>query len=527
MKKKRFIIGSMIIFLGIIMITLGMHYKYRLAIRKQPPSDKWSKEVIISNGNIKARPGIEKINENYYIVHNDGSNLKMLKIDDLGTKLKEVEVDGKSEFISCIEIYNEEENMFLSWIYSKKGIKNLVTVKLDKELNIVNTEKIENIVSSKKVDNNLRLIAYNDKVEIQDIDGTLLDTIKDSSIENSTAAKMDEGYLITYYNPESSMLRAAIFSNNMISKTEDVIMLSKGRSSTFGNMALAYENGEAHLIMENYSKGEFTGTNHVEFSTSDFKGQIEKLSYDNNNRFIKDIAPIKTEEGAGFMATALREYGKKQVNRDVMSFNLSDIKNGYIEEFDFASRSKNLSYLSNGSDEVAVYADYNDFNNYNLCMVSTSQQFKDKYNEVNSKEVKLAIGDIIDSFAYCIAYIFTIGIGWMFPALAIMGVFTFFDYKFNEKQRKIGLIICGVLATIMKIYVIKNVFYVQNLHMLSESMKSFGVGAGICIAASILSYGYAYKRYCDDTEVVTLIRSSTGLMIDTILTLMVFVPFIK
>ena len=138
MKKRRFIIGSMIIFFAIIVTTLGFHYKYRLGIRKQPPSEKWSKEVIVSNGNIKARPGIEKFNENYFIVHNDESKLKVIKVDDLGTKLKEIEIDGESEFISSIEMYNKEGNIFLSWIYNKKGIKNLVTVKLDEELNIGN-----------------------------------------------------------------------------------------------------------------------------------------------------------------------------------------------------------------------------------------------------------------------------------------------------------------------------------------------------------------------------------------------------
>lgn len=528
MKKKRFIIGSMIIFLAIITMILGMHYKYRLGIRTQPPSEKWSKEVVVSNGNITTKPAIKKINNNYFIAHNDGSKIKIIKTNDLGVKLKETEIDGESEFINSAEIYNEKEKIFLSWIYNKKGTKTLNTIKLDEELGIGDKESIEDIVGSKKIDEKLRAIAFNNRIEIQDIEGTLLGTIEGSGIENLAAVKTDNGYLITYYNTESAMLRAATFDdNNKMIKNADVIMLNKGSSSTFGNMALAYEDGKAHLIMENYSKGEFTGTNHIEFSINDLKGELGKLEYGNNNSFIKYAEPIKTEDGVGFMVTAIRVYGKKQVNRDVMSFNVKDIKDGKIQKLDYASRSMNLSYLSSASEDVALYADFNDVNNYNLCMTSTSQKFKDEYNKVNSKEKELAMGDMIESLGYSISYMFTIGIGWMFPALAIMGVFTFFDYKFNEKQRKIGIVICGVLATLMKIYVIKNVFYVDNLYMLTESMKSIGVGVSICIASSILAYGYAYKRYCQDTEVITLLRTGTALVIDAILTLIVFVPFIK
>jgi hypothetical protein len=73
------------IFIGVCGVHFNRHYLFRI----QPPSDEWSKEMVISHGNISVTPKIIGYKGGYIITHDDGNRIKLIRIDKAGNIINE------------------------------------------------------------------------------------------------------------------------------------------------------------------------------------------------------------------------------------------------------------------------------------------------------------------------------------------------------------------------------------------------------------------------------------------------------
>lgn len=88
----------------IIVILFSFHTYININNRTKPPSDKWSKEVLIAESNITTPPKIIKYKNNYLMAYNDGSNVEIRETSDLGVteKVTEIKSQYKNRLISYL-----------------------------------------------------------------------------------------------------------------------------------------------------------------------------------------------------------------------------------------------------------------------------------------------------------------------------------------------------------------------------------------------------------------------------------------
>jgi len=202
------------------------------------------------------------------------------------------------------------------------------------------------------------------------------------------------------------------------------------------------------------------------------------------------------------------------------------IEVGKTIEKNYVSRSDTLSIYAVPIDDIVFFADFKDKNNYEVYMTSKNQEFKELHNGVRSSEKKKALLDTIEGLMFAAAYLFIIGIKWLFPAFVLISLFSFLDYNFKERGKlKIYMGIC-VISTILKVLTIRSVFYMRYSNYMPPILSAILVGIIISMIISTITYYVSYLMYKKDVEVMPLFKFAPALLLDSFLTLMVFVPFI-
>jgi hypothetical protein len=112
MKKKMYIISFVVLFFTII----GFQYKVEYDIRSQPPSDTWSKEVVIGKGNVTTYPKILKKDKNNIVAFNDGDKLQLVVTDELGKKIMEKTFETKATLVKEVNLMKAQGFFYLSYI---------------------------------------------------------------------------------------------------------------------------------------------------------------------------------------------------------------------------------------------------------------------------------------------------------------------------------------------------------------------------------------------------------------------------
>lgn len=518
-KKNRITRGYLILVVLMFTAIFGFQYMYRLNIRKQPPSEKWGKEALISNGNIKSNIKLVEYDKEYIVAHNDGAKLKLVVVDNMGNKLNEKEFDGKGNIIQNISVLKDNKNIYLNWSFSKKGIRYLSLLKLDEDFNVVEEEVLENINESKQLSDELLLVSYEDKVEIIEIGTGKGIEISDLKTDLLASTKTDKGYLITYYNTDDSMFRYFYYKDGKNTEPKDIRKAFRSIGTDFKNISLSTDGKYGYIVMEVVTKGEFTGGRAIKFSLNSNDNEQINLEVGSSDYLVY----MSSVDNARFIGTCLRNYGIKDSQKDIVDF---VIKDGKVTEYNYVSRSHDLSIFAQSVKDAAVFADYNSTDNYNVYITFMSEEYKDSHNQIMESEKKKAFLDAFEGFIYSLAYVFIIGLRWIIPALLIMGVFSFFEFAFKERRKKKIFIGVAIISSILKLLSIKSVFYVSYYKLLPQFMSSLAVGLIISAVISFMTYYYSYIRFKQDTEVITIVRLAPALLIDSLFTLMIFTPFI-
>jgi len=87
-------------------------------------------------------------------------------------------------------------------------------------------------------------------------------------------------------------------------------------------------------------------------------------------------------------------------------------------------------------------------------------------------------------------------------------------------------LVLSAFGIILKTSSILKISYTDYITLLPEPLAYKGVGILICAILGILSYVFGYLLFKRDTEEMIIIKFSIALIVDTILTLAVFVPLI-
>ncbi|MBZ9684927.1 hypothetical protein G9F72_000945 [Clostridium estertheticum] len=515
MKKKMYIISFVVLFFTII----GFQYKVEYDIRSQPPSDKWSKEVAISKGNVTSFPKILKNDKNNIVAFNDGEKLQLVETDDLGKKIVEKTFETKTTLVKEVNLLKVQDFFYLSYNSYENGTNSLKIIKLDKELKELETARIENITETYQIGEDILIVGYKDKIQVLDM---TKDSKMDFNIKGATlfsGVKTESGYIFTYSNGEEGFSYITV-QGGVASSPKLAGVLIKSGAMTFLHTATSSDSKNGYLLIEYSVQGEIVGNRILEFALDGSNKNSSDL-YINDNKNIYNVVGTYSKDGARFFATTERIFGIKDSQQSIVDFILKDNK---VASYSYVTRLTGLTTYPAISGDTVAYASYNKKDEYGVYLGSQNEEFKKANNVHLPIETKQATTNTLQGFVYSLVYLIY-PIKWLMPTAFLISIMTFFSYSFTDKKKKLYFILISIVSFALKISVILSNSYGDKIYLLPHVLahKWMAILTGIVI--STLCYSFGYNLYNKDLEAMPISKFGIALVLDTMLTMMIFVPF--
>ncbi|MFR1710358.1 MAG: hypothetical protein ACLSV2_15845 [Clostridium sp.] len=520
MKKKKILLFCLIIITGILILVGSYKYNYSLEI--QPPSEIWSKEVSVGTAITKNTPVVLNEDNRILVAYENNKNLNISETDIMGKliQIKEYKID--EELMNDVLFTKSSDGYILMINSVEVGDGYLLKIYLDKDLNEVNREKINGVKVTCQLDNNTIIAAYSDKIEIINMLENSIVSVSANNTNMISSSKDKDGFLIGYME-DDSLIKAFTFKEGIASEPIEVKKMTKSSKFVYKGMATSSDGENGYIIFEQYVKGELQSCRSFEFPIGGGVVKEGKPQDNQGNYLINSIGIYSNENGGRFYTIVDNAYGRKEARRGIASLILKD---GKINKVEPVTRTRGLCINPYINGEYIAYLSFKEKDVYDVVISSTNDEFKAVNNLPRESEKKSALTYTIEGVMNSFSYIIVVGFPWIAVGLVLSGIVTFLDYKFSNKQKTIAYLITAVVTTCAKIFIIIRMFYIKYIYMLPKGIYPIYVGVIICIVIAIISYSYGYLKYTSEFEGIFISKFALSLLIDTLLTLMIYAPLV-
>lgn len=546
MKKRIIPVILMLIFIGIFGAHFVRHYLFRI----QPPSDEWSKEIVISHGKISETPKIIGYKGGYIIVHNDENGIKLIEIDKAGNIIIEKWIEDKYKYINDINLLSNGEYIYINWITTTNSIDNIINIKLDEDLNILDKWMINDVKESYQIDESVMVIGYNNGIEFMDFKNNKKFYIDEKLPTKISGTKTREGYIATYMCKDNKSFYDNTVTYKSITldkdweKAKERKICKKNYSSRdkILSTATAYDENFGYILVERIyappkSPAIYGEIYIIKFPLDKINTDKALVQYDEpdekklkifpTDQFKYSLVSISSGEEGRFLIGYARKYGNSERQFDILDFSIKDgviIRNSYME------KSKEGSIMPWISGDMAVFCNQTKLEEYDLCLTSQNEEFMRINNEPRRSEVRLALIDTILDILNSLFSLFTTALGWLLPSFVLISIVSLFGYKLSNRMKRLAFAMCCISAALFKLFSIMNLFYGKNMDKLPVVVKPSIIGGFICIMLSGLCLISGYVKYKNDLDknpdVMPILAFTLVAIIDGFLTQFVFVPYI-
>jgi hypothetical protein len=521
--KKVLISVFILIFTGI----TCLQYSENLKLRREPPSDKWAKEVLLSSGNIIDYPQVIKYNDRYIVVYTDGTKINILAIDNLGKKLNEKSFPAEGDMAMNIHAVTDSKDINLSWTVNGKEFKSMYSLILDNEFNIKDKTIIDNVEDLKQAGNSLLIIGYKDKINLIDFKAKKSSDIEAPSNSLICSTKSGERYVVAFLNRDNNFCYSLV-QDGAASEPKEVGVLKGTTRVSYYNAAISIDGDKGYIFAEYTYQGMFGGSKVMEFALDGSSYKVRETA--DKERVISVFNTVsftaadENKKGVKFMAGGFRPLGKKESYDDVLELEVND---GIIANSIPMSRTRALSGFPSGYEDTVVFCDVVNYDYSNLYMTSYREDFKAANNTIRGNEYVLAFLDTIQGILFTFVYLVVFGALWIIPSFCSVSLISLLEYKFNEEKRKVIFIISYLISVIFKIFFIYTIIFKRFRYFLPDYLTPL-IGIGTAVAISIVCCTYCYRKYIWDLQKNTIASNFSSMFIlDSWFTLFLFIPFIK
>jgi hypothetical protein len=519
--KKILISLFIIIFVG---ITI-MQYRENLALRREPPSGQWAKEVQLSSGNITDYPQLIKDEDRYIVAHIDGDMIKILAADNIGKKLIEKSFPAEGEAPRNVHVVTNGEELNLTWIIYDKDMKNIHSLTLDNNFNIKSSSIINNVEDLKQVGNNLLIIGFKNTIKVIDFKSGKSSEVSAPLNSLICGSKLDDEYIVAFLN-ENNNFNYFLVENGSASEIKKVGLLKATTRSNYYNSAVAIEGDKGYIVAEYRYQGMYGGSKVMEFALDGSNYNTKETS---NTEKVVSIFNImsytaRNNDGVKFLAGGYRALGKKEVYEDILELELKD---GVVANSTPVSRTRALSGFPSGYGDTIVFCDVVGVDYSNLYMTSSREDFKTANNINRNNEYVLAFVDTAQGILFTFVYLIAYGVLWIIPSFCIASILSLVEYRYNDRSRKMIFLMTYFIAFLFKLYFIYSIMFKRFRYFLPQYLTP-EIGLGASLALSIVCCIYAYKKYTANMENNAVpINFSPMFILDSWFTLFLFIPFMK
>ncbi|MEG0308872.1 MAG: hypothetical protein RR636_13070 [Clostridium sp.] len=519
MKNKRKVLFS-VVGIVFILILIGS-YINNYSLLSEAPSKTWSKEVEIGTGRGKNSPVIIKEEDRLLTAYEDVGKLRICETDLNAKVIKTVDYEIEEELLKNMMFSKNANGYTLMYNSSKSGQGYMEKILVDKDLNLINRAVVEGIESTYQVDDSNIVSLYEDKLEVLNTVKNTSVTVPTTKVSVLTASASKDGIQVCYLENEDDINTFTV-KDGIASEPFLVATMSKSDKITYNNMSSSSDGINGYILIEEYVRNEYSATKLIEFPITGGETKISTLSV-NNSKYVINTKGAYSEDGGVFYATMSTAFGKKEVKKSIVSF---VVKDGKASNVEVVTRLRDLCIHPYITDGYSAFLSFKEKDTYDINISSSNESFKNVNNVSRGTEKTMALSYTVEGIMESISYIIILGFRWILPVLFIGGIVTFLDYAFSEKKKKIVYVILAAIAIGMKSYTVINMFYGTYASMLPNAIAHIGVGIAICLLIGIIVYTYGYFVYIDDLEGIFIGRFGLFVLLDAILTLMIFVPLI-
>ncbi len=519
MKNRRKIFLLVIIISFILILTGSYFNNYNLL--KEPPSQTWSKEVKIGTGAGKNTPVIIKEEDRLLVAYDDTKKIKVCETDLNGVVQRTFEYDTDEELFKNIAFARSNDGYVLMYNSSVSQENYMEYINLDKELNVVTREKVKGVDSIYQIDSNNLTIAYSNRIEVVNTLNNVSSAVPAEKVSMISASKCENRILVCYLQNDE-LFKAVTVEDGVASESFLVKEMKKTDNIVHTNMSSSSDKENGYILVEESTKGEYKCTKVIKFPVLGGAGEVSNLSV-NDSEYIVNTKGANSEDGGKFYATMTRDFGKKETQQGIVSFT---VKDGQTYDAENVTRLRNLSIFPYSEADYTVFLGFEKRGGYSINIASTSESFKEANNRPRGDEKISALRYTAEGFIYSISYIIIVGFRWLAPLMVISGVVSFLDYKLNDKKKRYMYIILSLVGIALKTKIIYDTFYVQYAYMFPSILAPVAVGICINILIGLIVYWYGYEVYIDDLEGIFIGKFTVFMLMDALLSLMVFVPLI-
>ncbi|MCM1991909.1 hypothetical protein [Oceanirhabdus seepicola] len=517
MKKKNIIIWGLICLIISTVTIQYVNYKKNIEVVSEVPSKKWSKDKSISKGFVKSNPSIITFEGEIYIVHTKENGISLVKTNMQGDIIDAKDYDF-DKFMADVIFTRGKENLYISWISVKKGVRSFNIGSIDNDLTIKDIRVVEGITECIKLSDEEILISSGDNIKIIDNNLYVLFESEKDIYESISAAKYKEHTYIVYYSENDSAFNVITLEDNKKVKEEKIASIVKSITLNFDNLMLSINDEELILTYEEFVKGSYMRTKSISYYLSNGKSQSGLVEI--QRQPVRGI--IRGDSDGMFFGYVERYMDKRFFEQDVVEFR---IKDGNIVDFNYVSNSRKRTFYIANYKEYVAFCEFMGINSYEVKLASSEDLIRESTNFISREEKKEALNISVQGAAFSLAYIFVIGITWLFFAVFVIGIISFLSYNFNEKMSKITYIGALILVGLCQLYMMKNIMYGKYAGMMPDYL-SLGVGLAITLILYLISGIFSYLIFKRDIEMIPLIPFGGVLIAETFLVLSVFVPYI-
>lgn len=518
-----------VIFISIFVFTFGWHYNLNYKIRIAPPSEEWSKDVTVSSGKIKSYPKIIHINGGSIIAHEDNDSIKLVKINQLGQKISEKVLPGEDTLLRYLNLLTDGNNIYVNWRIKKKGIASIVNVTLDKDFNVIKKWTINNPVESIQIGENIHVLSYEDRIEINNIKTGKTSVQKVNSPTMLAGTVRDGQNMISYWENEDKF-------NYFIEKDGQVSDIKLAapftiiqQRDTLNNAALGTDGKYGYIILEMQSRDDGFGTGRlVTFSLEKEDYKISEFRVGDYSKYAYNPVSISSDDGAKFMIACQRKIGIRNTYNNIAEITLKD-KN--VSNISFVSKTTGVSMYPGGNKDMAVFCSYEGNDNMNVLIASKDGAFKKIYNAPRPNEKKLAVTDTFDGSFKGVSQVFLLGLRWFMIIGVILGILVVVGNRIKSDKSRLCAFSLGYgLSALTIVYVIYDVFFKLYEGVLPGILGNKAFSIFIMIIISLFPGIFAYIKYKDrlknGEDNLPIFDFAGPILINSILILQVFFPFL-
>ncbi|WP_061994027.1 hypothetical protein [Clostridium sp. ATCC 25772] len=551
MKKEKYItIGFVVIFI------IGMfifHNKLNSEVIVPNHTDKWSKAILVEQGDIEQKPAVLDFNNNAVVAYQSGNDLKIKVVDSSGKELKEKTIEQLNEIPREINLYKQDEKIYLHYSIYKDTDRFIKEIQIDENLNIIGENLKENIQEFVKLSDEAYAIFYDGYVEITDLKINKVAKVNiGKNIKSVAGNSFDGKYIITYLE-DSLEFKYITVENGIPSDVKFAFGDAETSKIKIFDSRLVVEDNTGILVVKYSHEGEPSYETHsfeIDSTKSKEEQEIKQVFRGEfgivvppNTGILKnkqeeyldssdDFSTVPGESGELILSADVSN-SKHRTQRQIVEVSMEYVE-GQLEYMNkinpklinINTNTSRDSILPTRDGNYIAYVDCVKKGNARLELISTHEKFIEATKGYRDGDLKTCIYITIQNILTGAFYMIPMGASWILIIISIVSIISVIEFKLSDRVRKALFIICYMLMILLKTVLINGFFFITYKDMMPPYFTA-KIGTIICLIMSIPLIIYGYRKYKFDLDYYVLaIAISPLICIDSMLTLMLYVPII-